>query len=413
MGSFLISIILTLTMILLIPSCICKKNSSHFDQNVPEIAASLSMPSKEEIPEDMVQIFVSNQAQFNAAREAAQPGHMIIIADGRYDLGSITKAGNEENPIIFKAENNQGVIVTGFTEWTASHTRLWGMNFAGVKPPTIKGTDCWVIRGNIRSSWRSEAPRTKFWYCDCQIPNNENSRCLEFTMAHNATEYEVYKCYFHDSHNVDGNNFEEMVQCGFGNNNTNVNQKGTIRYCLFKNIGQGNRSSETIGIKGSNVHVLGCTYDNARSINVRHGAGNRIELCYLKGNSQISVRDADNLILNNTCVDGATIRVAAGDVLPDEDGGNSADWPAAVYPYAFHTLIYNNYTTTAPIIGTRFERTTIPAKNTVIKGHMGVLPEIELAIGTNPVSEWASPSPYPSEAAVELKKSDVGLWADL
>jgi hypothetical protein len=369
-----------------------------------------------ELPPPLRTITVTSQGALDSAKAAALPGDHIIMSDGSYNLGQITKGGTEANPVVFKAANNQGVTITGFAGMSGSHVRLWGMDLSGSPQPRIAGSHFWAIRCKIRKSWRVDESFARFWYCDCQIPNNANSRCIEFDIGRNATDYHVYKCYFHDSHNTSGNNFEEMVQCGFGNSNTNKQQRGLIEECLFKNIGQGNTSSETIGIKGSGVTVLRCTYDNARLINVRHGAGNQIELCHLKGVSGINARDADTLVLNNRCIGAATMTIGAGDVAPDEDGGNSSNWPTSAYPYGFRTLLYNNNTATAPVVGSTFSNasiTPLPAKNTVIQGHVGTLPTINFAVGTNPSSQWIQASPYEAEAPVELTQSDIGLFADL
>jgi hypothetical protein len=369
-----------------------------------------------ELPPPLRTITVTSQSALDSAKAAALPGDHIIMTNGSYDLGEVTKDGTEASPVVFKAANNQGVTITGFAGMSGSHVRLWGMDLSGSPQPSIEASHFWAIRCKIRKAWRVNAPFARFWYCDCQIPNNANSRCIEFDVGRNATGYHVYKCYFHDSHNTSGNNFEEMVQCGLGNSLTHVNQRGLIEECLFKNIGQGNRSSETIGIKGAGVTVLRCTYDNARLINVRHGANNRIELCYLKGNSGINARDADTLLLNNRCVGAATMRVGAGDVAPNADGGDSSNWAPGTYPYGFRTLLYNNDTATAPVIGGTFSDasiTPLPAKDTVIQGHIGTSPTINFAVGTNPSSQWTQASPYEAEAPLELTQSDIGLFADL
>ena len=70
-----------------------------------------------EVPEDPaspVIVPVANEAQFSAALSAAQPGHVIELADGVYDgLFVITASGTAEDPIVIRGASRDGTILDG------------------------------------------------------------------------------------------------------------------------------------------------------------------------------------------------------------------------------------------------------------------------------------------------------------
>lgn len=156
------------------------------------------------------------------------------------------------------------------------------------------------------------------------------------------------------------------------------------------------------------------TFVNAREISNRHGAGNLITHNHLSGNSGIRIIDADHLVLNNRLVGNAELIVFNGDVLSDEEGGNSANWPEAVYPRPYRTLLYNNHTERAPAIGARFStgQPTMPPKDTVIRAHIGTLPTLNFGANANPAGQWRADSGYPVDPVPQLAESDVGINAD-
>ena len=64
-----------------------------------------------DIPAALRTINCTNQSAFTTALAGAIPGDHIILADGTYTFGTLTKNGTSANPIVIEALNNAGAII--------------------------------------------------------------------------------------------------------------------------------------------------------------------------------------------------------------------------------------------------------------------------------------------------------------
>lgn len=95
---------------------------------------------------------VATVADFQKAIASAQPGDIIVLADGTYDLnGTVTIAtsGKAGQPIVLKSKNRNRAILTGdsrFVLETAAHVIIEGFDFRSTGGPAIELRACNNIR---------------------------------------------------------------------------------------------------------------------------------------------------------------------------------------------------------------------------------------------------------------------------
>lgn len=85
-----------------------------------------------DIPAALRTVNCTNQATFTTALASAIPGDHIILADGTYTFGTLTKNGTATNPIVIEALNNAGAIINSINTQeilNSSYVILNGLRF--------------------------------------------------------------------------------------------------------------------------------------------------------------------------------------------------------------------------------------------------------------------------------------------
>ena len=85
-----------------------------------------------DIPPPLRTVNCANQSAFATALANAIPGDLIVLADGTYTFGTLTKTGTVANPIVIEALNNAGAIINSTTTQqilNSSYVILNGLRF--------------------------------------------------------------------------------------------------------------------------------------------------------------------------------------------------------------------------------------------------------------------------------------------
>lgn len=95
---------------------------------------------------------VSTASDFRKAIASAQPGDIIVLADGTFDLKgtvAITTSGKAGKPIVVKSKNRGGAILVGdsrFVLETLAHVIIEGFDFQSTDGPAVELRGCNNIR---------------------------------------------------------------------------------------------------------------------------------------------------------------------------------------------------------------------------------------------------------------------------
>ncbi len=373
-----------------------------------------------ELPDALRSIYVSNQTELNNAIAVSIPGDHIILSNGSYSLGALSKSGTESHPIVIRAANILGVNITSSPTITGSFIRFWGLNFGDNNLGAVDGSNVWVIRCKWAGSStgiriRAQAPGFHAWYC--QMSGNGRQIAADLGAAKTGTNGHIKGCYFHDVA-PGGANATETVTIGFSEVSNKV-ANWLVEDSYFQNCNIGGKEGETVCFKSYGNTLRNCTGDNIRFFNNRHGVGNVFDRLLVKNTSQggIGIHDSDGMITNCSTIGGSGIRLYAGSVLSFAEGGPPLGGTSG-HRAAYRWKIYN---TNAGLIRVGYKYTDnhiYPVKNTEIRGNgsgvtVTLLPDQE---NTNASEEWTQPAPEPytiPNPPVALTLSQVGPFANL
>ena len=378
-------------------------------------------------------VSVKNQSELNAAKAAARPGDHLLLANGSYSLGNVTVSGTLEAPIVFRAENNQAVTLTGLGDVSADNVRFWGFNCGNDNFGLLTGRNIWIIRcrwsgTSTGNRIRFRSPGGRVWHCRM----TGNGRMIAFDTGANAggsglmgIQGHVRGCWFHDVA-PGGNNATEVITVGFADTRTLVQSDTLIEYCLFEDCNLGGQEDETIAIKSSYVTVRNCTFRRTRFLAVRHGTHAVIDGCVHIDSSAggFKLRDADGILQNSKTIGQSRTAIFAGNVLSTAAGGG--DWwttptsslnPGVKFPAAFRTKVYNHEAVDrAPVIGDKYSADfdpLRPADQVVWLGNRGIDPAPRTSPSgywsdLTPANQWGDPAPVDYVAPLTLTSGQVG-----
>jgi len=367
-----------------------------------------------ELPTPLRTIDVANASQLASALANARPGDHIVLADGTY-TGSfvLTVPGTAANPIVVKAANKLGAVISGGFQIRADYQILWGLVFAsGSGLQTWTGNFCKVLRckfdGGIQSN---DASTIELRGSDCEIARcefaNQRSRAITVNVQGGARRALVRYNWFHDV--VDnGANFNAAVRIGQSSLEENTTASCIVEYNLFERYDA--RYGETVALKSCDNTVRFNTLIDCRisAIQSRVGHRNAINGNIVKDQTGaaggIRVMDRDNVLLGNVLIgSGMRFEVFAGNRRPDDKDGDYS--PPAYYPAAWNTILAGNRgnVVVGAYYGSATPPMTVNAKNTIIEAHSGTI--------TYARHENTSVVPSTNRAipqAVELRPVDVG-----
>ena len=351
----------------------------------------------------------------NAMNQAATSGKHIMLADGSYTLGTISKSGaSADKPLVICAQNKLKANVNGATEVTGDHVRLWGLSF-GKQTMVIKGSDVWVQRSAF-SGFSSgtdiqievKAPSFHFWRSSIQ---NSKSRGLSFNVGGGGVNGQVYRSYFA---NFSGDtNGTEALQLGMDHNDSKIDAKIQVIESMFENCKTNGGENETLSVKSSSNLVKGSTFLETRYLFNRHGEHNRYISNWIEGGDGIGLNGLDNIALEIKTVNtGSGVRVASGDVtaanFPDGCPASGSCNPAAtkckVISCDADKMIIGDDAGAVKVTGTSVEGTTINGK--LIDTQAKLAPYLGPKAG-NGNTATANPS-MSAPKAVKLTAAQVG-----
>ena len=372
-----------------------------------------------ELPDALRSVYASTQTELNNALSVAIPGDHILLSNGNYSLGAISRSGTEPHPIVIRSVNILGANITSSPTVTGSFIRFWGLNFGDNNLGAVDGSNVWVIRckwaGNSASiRIRAQAPGFRAWYC--QMSGNGRQIAADLGAAKNGSNGHIKGCYFHDVA-PGGANATETVTISFSEVSNKVGN-WLVEDSYFYNCNIGGSEGETVCFKSYGNTLRNCTGDNIRFFNNRHGVGNLFDRLVVinSPNGGIGLHDSDGIVVNSSVTGGSGIRVYAGDVLSFAEGGPPLGGTSG-HRAAYRWKIYN---TNAGLIrvGYNYDGHTNPAKFTEIRGNAS---EVTVTLmtyqeNTNANEHWTQPAPEPytiPNPPVALTLSQVGPYANL
>ncbi len=302
---------------------------------------------------------VKNERELKEALKNAQPGDVVELNDGDYELRTwaITCNGSEKRPIVIRAgQNRNGAVIRGeSTEVTLSGIWVYleGLRFdestllfrhGGQGKGQCRVTRCKFEntdrRGGvieIRDSSENRIDHCEFnqikWRGLAINPNNpsyDDEEAIKNTnLQYNLIDYN----YFHDFPYY-ANNGHEPMNLGREQLASLVPCFTTVEYNLFENVPS---NEEVISVKSSDNTVQFNTFKNNfekdvrhGQLNLRHGTRNRVLGNTLIDMEWINARGNDHQILGNRVLTRKSsgnisrIRVSKGNVYNTPARGKAA-----------------------------------------------------------------------------------------
>ncbi|HHT25849.1 MAG TPA: hypothetical protein GXZ82_01190 [Firmicutes bacterium] len=293
-------------------------------------------------PIDAVYVFVSTAQELDRALLSAQPGYVIELADGEYDIGRAfyirNKRATAEKPIIVRAQNRgQAVIAGNSSLWleNSSYIVIDGLVFKTAQKSSgglrLQNTDHSRV---TRSHFALEEPigskddASRHWLyvngfgsianrIDHNLFAGKRTVGNFITIAGDDTRVAQHN-------RIDHNHFKDIINIGsggmeairIGNSYTSTSDALTIiEYNLFERC---NGEAEIISIKsGGNTIRYNTFLESEGAVTYRHGNGTDVYGNYFIGNGKpdtggIRVYGADHKIYNNYFVElgGSGVRSA-------------------------------------------------------------------------------------------------------
>lgn len=360
---------------------------------------------------------IANTDQLNRALAQAVPGDEIILPDGKYlPPNPITRGGTVEQPIIIRAANIQGAVVTGGTfRVDADHVVVQGLDFVScavqvgesARAANFRLWRCRVRNGSGFAVRLYDAPDFEGAYCQV---SNWNGRGFGFRASSSPRPVWRYSM-FRDSVGSTSNNDGEAMHYSFGP--PSANGGGLVYRCKFKNWGYPDEE-ELISCKCSGNTFQQLTVEDCpgQAINNRFGRNNVYDAIWTNGAAGIGVHDGcgseGNRVVgcrveNIAGMSRAGIMIRAGQEPPCTeilDGRNAAAGECIVSGC------------TGPIIvGRAYSNSVVPARGTRIRQHSGSI-EYELHAATD-AQPGVAETLYAWSPLIWLQDSDVGPFANL
>ena len=332
---------------------------------------------------------VTNTTQLKNAMDSANPGDVIEIEDGTYNLGNHTMSrnGTEDNPIVIRyAQNQNGPIINGGGLLTISGDWVYveGLRFVnyhillqhdGAGGGKCRITRCQFIRSN-RSNGALEIQDSSENRVDHCLFDDARNRCLAVNPDNAASDAAALTDTSIQFNLIDQNDFtrgrtinqngRETMNLGRGSDDSIIPCFTLVEYNRFHNV---HNDEETISVKSSGNVMQFNTFistfvptfgDNNKDrfvdLSLRHGNDNKAIGNTFEGYRRITIRGTDNQAIGNVMRYGnlsgnnASIRLARGNV--ENDAGSWNGGAAANHPIAKRGVVAGN------VIDGRIERGT-------------------------------------------------------
>ncbi len=368
---------------------------------------------------------IANTDQLDRALAQAVPGDEIILPDGKYlPPRPITRGGTAEKPIVIRAANILGAVVTaGNFQIDADHIVVQGLDFVScavqagesARAANLRLWRCRMRNGSGFAVRLFDAPDFEGAYCEV---SNWNGRGFGFSAPTSPRPVWRYSI-FRDTTFGDSGNAGEAMHYSFGRGN--VVGGGLVYRCKFKNWNRA-EEEELISCKCSGNVFRQISVENCgpQAINNRFGGNNLYDAIWTRNSGGIGVHDGcadgwgSNKVLGCRVDDPPSgrwgIMIRAGQeppctLIPDPEKGvadarNSAAGDCVVAGC------------TGPIIvGRTYSNSLVPARGTRIRQHSGSI-EYELHTATD-AQPGVAESLYTWSPLIWLQDSDVGPLANL
>lgn len=226
---------------------------------------------------------VSTASDFRKAIASAQPGDIVVLADGTYDLKgtvTVTASGSAGKPIVVKAENKNRTIFTGesrFVLETVAYVGIEGFDFRSTDGPAIELRGCNNIR-LTRNVFHLNDTKRGNWIL---ITGSEKNPAA--LSHHNRIDHNLFE------NKSQLGNFITMEGTRIGG--LQVSQNDTIDHNHFRDIGpRVENALEAIRIGSADISL-------SRGYTILER--NLFERC--DGDPEyISIKSSDNIIRHNT-----------------------------------------------------------------------------------------------------------------
>lgn len=369
------------------------------------------LPATEiEYPIPLRTFTISSTADFNTKYISALPGDHFVIADGaKINVNTLNKSGTTVNPIIIRANKNQGSSWASNLVISGNNVILWGLQF-----PNIKIT-CTGSNVKLRRVWISGYNTVNEF---ALLLSGYNWK-LEYCMVHNiraaagigvvdtATGGKMYRCLISNFNTIATSNHPPFSIGGGTSSHTN-SVNCTLSYCLIKDNNQSNTENSALIFNIGNVNLYMSNIVSSKNITMSYGNNSTLRGVKIKTSGNISIR-GKNHILNGVWIDDAAgFSVETGNWDSTQSGNPPANTASLIQqPNALNiTLIGCKGNVN---IGTG--GLSVRAQNIKIEDHLSPVVINNTQGGS---TEWTTGSASESIITpLEILEEDVGLYANI
>jgi hypothetical protein len=365
-----------------------------------------SAKADDSIPGPSREIIVSSSKQLASALNKAQPGDHIVLTNGRYSGFTVSRSGQEGNPIVIRAANTLAAKVSGKILLRGNDVYVVGVDVTNGNV-VIEGTRDRISRSRLRSPWT--AVRVENSARSAIVDHNEiDSQTTSTTqggygisvgVVSPGLNHRIYRNYLHGTPRKTTSGAlpkptgerNSAILLGLGKHRM-INGGVLVQYNLLMDW---HGDGETICVKTSGHTIRFNTGINIQQFSNRAGIGSTWSANWLENSKGIRIHDKNQTLLGNRSV----IRVYGGD--PDGPAGTS------IYYQPIDTLVAGN--TGGLSIGKSFANgaaSALPAKNTKVEAHTGSITRLK-EVNTTITSKTTTSIPK----AFKLSPSDVCPFA--
>jgi Chondroitinase B len=355
-----------------------------------------SAKADDSIPGPTRTIIVSSSSQLLSALNKAQAGDHIVLTNGRYSGFTVSRSGQEGNPLVIRAANTLAAKVSGRITLAGNDVYVAGLDVINGNV-VIKGTRDRISRSRLRS--RGSAIHLENSARSAIVDHNEiESQATPQTTGWNGIRVDVsspglnhriYRNYLHGAPKWTTGDDNSAMQIGFAGSR-GVNGGVLIEYNLFMDW---HGDAETISVKTSGHTIRFNTGINIQQFVNRMGIGNTWSANWLENSKGIRIHDKNHTLLGNV----SSIRIY---------GGENGSQPSTYYQ-PIDTVVSGN--TGVLEIGKSFSNgkaSDLPARNTKVETHTGLIRRLN-EVNTN-ITENAK---IVIPKAFKLNPHDVGPFA--
>lgn len=316
------------------------------------------------LPAALQTINVADSAQLESAISRAVAGDSIILADGNYSLGFISKQGTPDKPLVIAAANNaRAVIDRGAVSLDGcQYVTLQGLKFTTNQTIAVKNSNnCRFTRNTFQLSekglpglhWLKLADTSSYVQIDHNLFEGKyvKGNFITFAAGSNglAQRCTIDHNYFKDTYyqHVNGT---EAIRVGVG---LVVQESGynVLEYNLFENC---DADAEVISVKScDNVIRYNTVRESCGSISLRQGDRNEVYGNYILGNDKtthdgtvhtggIKIYGRDHQVHDNFIEKTTGTKGRGALVIDSGDGDISTGKGGGKHYKVYRAHVYNN-----------------------------------------------------------------------